>query len=301
MISHPYENTSYASKHLYQDSTFPFTMFTINKNHCLPPGPGYHYLHWHEDLQFTIVTKGNVSIQINGETYLLQLGEGIFINSGLLHMTSKISEDGEYISYNFPAKLLSFLYGSLLETEYILPFTSNYSLPAILLAPEIPWQKQLLDLLFDLKDFCDKSNIYAKEYEITIRLSQIWLHFIRHVKDIIHISSKTYISKQQKIQSMLHFIHQNYMNDLSLSDIAHISNISEGECCRIFSSILKISPYNYLTRHRIYKAMDLLRETDLSITDIATSVGFSDCSHFIQLFKRRTHTTPLKYRKQQVH
>jgi AraC-like DNA-binding protein len=272
-------------------------MFTVNSNDFIPPGPGYQYLHWHEDLQFTLVTRGSVTIQVNGTNYDLNRGEAIFINSGLLHMTNHISVEGEYISFNFPAKLLSFFYGSQLEMDYVLPFTSNYRFKVKLFNNSTKWEESIVNSLWDLISLCKAENVYGKNYEIVIRLTQIWLLLIRNVKDTLEKTSKTFIKKQENLQTMLAFIHSNYMKEISLKDIADTSNISSGECCRCFKNTLHITPYEYLIHFRINKGADLLKETNFSVTTIAGMVGFNDSSHFIQLFKKIMHVTPNEYKK----
>lgn len=292
MLSEELHKTS-----LYGDDKFPFMMFTVNCNECIPPGPGYHYLHWHEDLQFTLVTKGTVSIQVNGTNYNLNTGEAIFINSGLLHITNHISEDGEYVSFNFSTKLLSFFYGSQLEMDYVLPFTSNYCFTVKLFRSGTEWETAIINSLWDLARLCKSKNVYGMNYEIAIRLTQIWLLLIRNVKDTVGKTSKTFIKRQENLQAMLEFIHKNYMKEISLKDIADRSHISSGECCRCFKNTLHITPYEYLINYRINKGADLLKETSYSVTTIAGMVGFNDSSHFIQLFKKIMHVTPNEYKK----
>jgi len=48
---------------------------------------GYIPLHWHDELQFVFVIKGDASFQINEKTVTVKQGYGLFINSGCLHMT----------------------------------------------------------------------------------------------------------------------------------------------------------------------------------------------------------------------
>lgn len=287
------------ANNLYTNPDFPFVMFTVTQERCTPPGPGYRYLHWHEDLQFTVVTKGSVSIMVNGTTYELHANQAIFINRGLLHMTNRISDDGEYVSFNFSSKLLSILNGSYLEADFVHKFTMNYNLPAIAMTSETPWQNSIISMLSDLRNFCLSETVYAKDYEISLRLGSIWLMFIRHVKDHIQISSKAFVRKQESMQTMLSFIHENFMQDLSLADIYKTVHISQAECCRLFKHFLNTSPYEYLITYRIHKAMDLLNETSLPVTEVSTRSGFNDCSHFIQQFKRFTGRTPKAYRNRQ--
>lgn len=284
-------------KELYESPDFPFVIFHVTGKQCTPPGPGYHYLHWHEDLQFTIVTKGTISMQVNGINYELHKGHGIFINSGLLHMTKQISDSGEYISFNFPAKLLSYSYGTALEMKYVLPYTSNYSFPVLTLSPASMWQNQLLQRLLALNTLWTSEHVYGKNYEIVIRLSEIWLLLIRNIKDSVGQPSHTFVRKQENLQAMLAYIHGNFMNDISLTDIASAAHISNGECCRCFKNTLHITPYEYLLTIRIAQSTDLLRETNDSVTQIAGKVGFNNGSHFIQIFKKRMKMTPHEYRK----
>lgn len=282
---------------LYKNDNFPFEMFTVNCRQCTPPGPGYQYLHWHEALQFTLVTKGSVCMQVNGTNYDLRRGDAIFINSGLLHMTNHISDDGEYISFNFSAKLLSFFYGSQLEMDYVLPFTGNYRFSVKLLVPEVPWENSVIASLWNLMELCIQDAHYGKNYEITIRLTEIWLLLIRNVRNSLETHSEAFIRKQENLQTMLAFIHSNYMREISLSDIAQTSHISNAACCRCFKSMLHMTPYEYLINFRINKSADLLKETNNSVTTIAGMVGFNDSSHFIQLFKKKMHVTPNEYKK----
>ena len=282
---------------LYKNENFPFTMFTVNRNECVPPGPGYHYLHWHEALQFTLITSGTVSMQVSGTHYELKAGDAIFINSGLLHMTSHISESGEYVSFNFPTKLLSFFPGSQLELDYVLPFTTNYRFPTQILTPNTPWQTHIIEKLWALRTLCLTDDTYAKNYEIAISLTEIWLLLIRHVKDSLTKVSKSSIKKQENLQTMLAFIHSNYMKEITLEDIAKTVHISNGECCRSFKNTIHMTPYDYLILFRLNKGADLLKETHYSVTTIAGMVGFNDTSHFSQFFKKKMKMTPTKYRK----
>ena len=54
---------------------------------------------------------------------------------------------------------------------------------------------------------------------------------------------------------------------------------------------------NYCNNLKLEDAKNLLSKTDIPITEIAFDVGFNDVSYFIQLFKNKFSTTPLKYRK----
>lgn len=279
----------------YDDESFPVGMYIVTKDKIIPDGRGHMDLHWHEELQFTLVTAGSVVMQVDGKMYMLKEGQAIFINRNLLHVTSDLPEDGRYISINFPDKLLGFFAGSRMESDYVIPYTNNYCFPAIVFREDVPWQKQILNELRKSQDILlKKETMY--EYDTSQKLVSIWMTLIRGAKDQWKKPSKGYIRKQERVQRMLSYIHRNYMNDIVLKDIAAEVNVSEGECCRCFKEMIGESPNQYLLGYRVSRAMEILSRTQLSVTETAFQCGFNDTSHFIQYFKKKTKMTPNEFR-----
>ncbi|MFC3748157.1 helix-turn-helix domain-containing protein [Paenibacillus sp. GCM10012306] len=281
----------------YQDNLFPFEMYTVTRFKCIPHGRGFNDLHWHEELQFTLVTSGRITIQINGNNYTLCSGDAIFINKGLLHVTTDISDDGEYVSFNFPEKLLCFFSDSRMEYNYVQPYTNSFVFPTVVLSKNVGWQADILNVLRNLKRIHNEARYFGWEYEVSNLLTCIWFKLISNVilqKDKLH--NKTLIQQQERIQLLISYIHQNFSNNINLADIAKAANISLAECNRCFRKVVHTTPYNYLIEYRIKRSLDLLKSTNLTITDIATRVGFNHVNHFIQSFKRNQGVTPKEYR-----
>ncbi|MDU5948696.1 cupin domain-containing protein [Paenibacillus macerans] len=83
-------------------------------------------------LQFTLVTEGKIVMQVNGIDYELDAGQAIFINKGVLHITTNITPYSQYVSFNFPEKLLGFFANSTMENNYVLPFTNSLFLSLLM-------------------------------------------------------------------------------------------------------------------------------------------------------------------------
>lgn len=283
---------------LYRNRDFPFVRFIVTQDTCEPYGAGFHYPHWHDDLQFTIADKGTVLEYVNGVEYELKEGEMLFINSDAIHMTKKVIGDGRFISMNFSPKLLAIIEGSSMEQEYVKRITDNRSLQAILLTRGEEWQNRLIDEFYGLSRYLDQPECYGREYEIVGYLQRMWAAFIANVESGDKKVSSAFIRKQDAVQKILTYLHRNYARKIDLAEICELAHISQAECNRLFQSILNTSPYEYLLHYRMEKACVLLRETNLNVTQVASEVGFNDSSHFIAEFKKRRGVTPGKYRNQ---
>ncbi|WP_201006058.1 AraC family transcriptional regulator [Paenibacillus glycanilyticus] len=280
----------------FPDETFPYIMYKHTIHRSIPEGRGFNDLHWHEELQITLATKGNLTIQINGIDYHLHTGQAIFINKSVLHIVTHLTAEGEYVSFNFPEKLLAFYSDSAMEKNYVLPFTNSY-----LLSCEIKgnteWQQQILNILWSMKKEFEINKSWGWQYEVSIKTVQLWLILISNITLPSEESSKHNRLKQERLQLMLSFIHQNYSNPITLKEIADAAHLSVSECTRSFKTSIHMTPYSYLVKYRINKSCELLQSTDYTITEIASRVGFNHVNHFIQAFKKDLELTPKEFRK----
>ena len=97
----------------------------------------------------------------------------------------------------------------------------------------------------------------------------------------------------------LSFVGENFMQPITVKDIAEAAHISVNTLERKFIKSLKTTPNYYLREKRLANAVKLLSKGE-SVTDSCLKSGFSDCSGFINLFKKRYGLTPLKYKQQLI-
>lgn len=280
----------------YPDASFPYIMYTHTIHTSIPEGRGFNDLHWHEELQITLVTRGKLTIQVNGIDHALETGQAILINKSILHVTTDLTHNGEYVSFNFPEKLLAFYADSVMEKNYVLPYT-NSSLVSFVMKGDLEWERKVLDMLWIMKDKFDRKKSWGWQYEIAIQTVQLWFILISNISLPAEEVSKTLKQQQERLQLMLSFIHQNYANTITLQEIADAAHLSVSECTRSFKKTIHMTPYDYLIKYRIKKSSELLVTTDNSITEIAHKVGFNHVNHFIQSFKKHHDKTPNDFRK----
>ena len=84
---------------------------------------------------------------------------------------------------------------------------------------------------------------------------------------------------------------------IDLEDAADQAGLSPFHFLRLFSSVLGVTPHQYLVRSRLRHAARRLADDDSPITDIAYDVGFGDLSNFVRTFHRAAGVSPLRFRQ----
>ena len=104
-------------------------------------------------------------------------------------------------------------------------------------------------------------------------------------------------SSQDKIESQLiEFINENYMLPLTNADFAEKFNYTADYLNRKIKLLTGMTLHQYILDTKIKKATELLLETQMTITDIAHLLSFSDHSHFTKVYKAKTGKTPCELR-----
>ncbi len=104
---------------------------------------------------------------------------------------------------------------------------------------------------------------------------------------------------QGYVANALRFIQYNYAGEIGVSDIARYVGISRSQLYRAFLQDFGVSPHTYLQTYRINEACSLLRNPNLSIAEVASSVGFNDPLYFSRVFKSIKQRTPSDYQRQE--
>lgn len=94
-----------------------------------------------------------------------------------------------------------------------------------------------------------------------------------------------------------HYIDTHYKENLTLDLLADYAHVNKYYLAHAFKEEYGLSPINYLISRRIEESKYLLRETDMSLSQIARILGFSSPSYFSQSFRRVEGMAPMEYRK----
>lgn len=99
------------------------------------------------------------------------------------------------------------------------------------------------------------------------------------------------------MNAILAYINENYSEGISLNLLSQKFNLSPNYLSVLFQQHTEEKFINYVTRLRMTEAKRLLVETEMSVKDIASTIGYYSASHFIRIFVKQNRCTPAEYRR----
>lgn len=150
----------------------------------------------------------------------------------------------------------------------------------------------------DVNDIFRLSQSYEPEIEKLRNLEELnrWLSMVLH-RFINFVFDFNDIKHHNVIYQTTAYIKENLAEKLTLEDATEHVSLSKSYFCRILKDELGYTFTEYVNHLRVERAKLYLRDSTMSIADIAYAVGFDDQSYFTRIFKKLTNVSPGQYRK----
>lgn len=243
--------------------------------------------HWHDDLEFSLLLSGAMDYNVNGNILRVQAGEGIFVNTRQLHYNfSRDKKDCEYLCILLHPMLLCA--SAWVERDFVAPVLANA--PCQVFSQDSLWGQEICRQLLAIEK-CREDPLLIQS-----AFFQIWSLLYRNTP-LAKDQPKPRNQNLNILQEMIGYIQRNYRQRLSLERIAQAGNISKTTCHNIFRKYVNQSPNAYLVEYRLRAGMELLRTTDMTVTEIAYEVGFGSPSYFSESFRKAFGVSPMEYRE----
>jgi YesN/AraC family two-component response regulator len=156
------------------------------------------------------------------------------------------------------------------------------------------WHQSIIHSIHQMVDLAS-TKIDGYEFDIVHCLQTIWRQLYSNVS--FDTAMRKDHENNERIKAILHYIHLHYSDDITLSDIANCIHLSPSECSRMFTNYMHTHLFTYLQRYRIEKSLDYLSNSNDSITEIASRVGFPDSNYYSKIFAKYKKCSPRAYRK----
>ena len=252
--------------------------------------------HWHDEIEIKLMLEGIAIASCGEEAFLLHPGEGLFMNAHVLHHTRGV--DGQNCvlgSIVFELSLLAGSAGSIFEVRYLHPAYGNQELSVVHLTDAVPWQARALKELRQAYDACAEEG-FGYELEVRAGLSRFWKELACANEPALTVPNCAENETIVRMRKILSFLEDHFTEEITPTRLADEVHISPRECFRCFERVIGMPPIAYLQRRRIAYAATLLRETDLSVTEICFRSGFHSPSYFGKRFREQMGCAPREFR-----
>ncbi|MCR4729517.1 MAG: AraC family transcriptional regulator [Saccharofermentans sp.] len=247
--------------------------------------------HFHEDIEIMTIKEGQVAYFVNGKELLLRAGDTIVVNSNQIHYNMTVN--GEVAKYVICILHPSILVNSItVEMQAVRPITENPDLPYLRFRYINEHTESIRNLVLGMPD------LRHDPFAITKQFYQIWDIIRKHAETLGATEDVVSDPRIQSFKSMMHFISNNYQNQVTLADIAASGSVSKSLCNTLFHQYVGESPINYLMHLRCRKVAELLRSGKIPMTEIASRTGFGGVSYMSETFRKFFEKSPREYRKE---
>ncbi len=255
-------------------------------------------------LSVVIIEKGIGSVLINEQVISIASPMIICLNeTERLHFTSASNLMGKVISFHpnvikdyFTLENIRTLDHSFSveDIRYIMSLSiffrrsKNYAGHLSTSEPVLKHLNKLLETIL---------GVAEQPLLLSLRLSEL-LTYIEHLVKTYSILSESLIAETSfEVKDVLLYLHNNYKQKITIPDLSRHFHVNRTTLSDRFYEATGETIITYLNKHRINLSAILLRESTLSVSDIADEVGFNDTAYFAKLFRKYMHHTPSGYRQ----
>ncbi|MCM3626974.1 AraC family transcriptional regulator [Paenibacillus glycanilyticus] len=247
---------------------------TVAGSVVYPPG-GRFGPRIQQDIQLVMLYTGEMSVTVDGRELHVQPGHVVLLLPG--HEEQFVFSKTEDTWHRWIAVHVQQLEEETRESFRLLPEV----------LPLNEDMNRLTDLLLRLQRDASPSD------SVMLQLGLAALH-------LYPVESRRTLHQKEKhpaIYSALSWIREHYAQEVTLKEIAAFSKVSPEHLVRLFKQYEQATPFQYLWNFRIQKAVELLTNTGLTVTEIALRCGFKTSHHFARQLKQATGRTASEIRQ----
>ena len=236
----------------------------------------------------SILLAGEQHIQTYEEEHIhIRPGEILFIPRGLYHVTDLLPNGGKFKSVLFyfdDALILEFL-----STATVSEFSRELAPPFLKIdsAPSIHTFVQALIQIYQPQKIQNKSFLSLKIQEL--------LHLLNDLMGQQALANFLFRLTLPSKRNIKGFLEKNYDKPLKIEDYAYLTGRSVSTFRRDFKAQFETTPQKWLKEKRMDKALALISQKEISVTQLAYEVGYENISYFIKEFKACVGLSPKQY------
>lgn len=230
----------------------------------------------HSKLYFLL--DGEIFIEVNGKSYVAKKNDLVLIPANVVHSCSLT--DIKYMKKDWCHFTMK---------KGNKDFFENLKFPYIIEVKDVDYVKSLFGNLFSLQN----AKPLEKDIMSSATICKIVSYFLENCSvEIIE-------TQKDEIDDCINYINENYTEEITIEQLAEISNYSLNYFIKKFKQKTGTTPIKFINTVRLNAVCQLLKDTDLTINEIMHKTGFLDQAYFTKLFKKNIGYSPMKFRKLQ--
>lgn len=281
---------------LEMDREFPFNIRLFHyssRQHTRGPT-------WHERLELFLPLDGPVRFRMGDQELKLAAGDMLVVdNLKLHHVVDFPGFDTRVVVVSFMPEFIYSLGSPSHDYVFLLPFYSKLEKhPHVLRADDAAADTALEAMTRLLECYFDENDRQFYQTGSKAFCLELLYHLARYFR-ASELMKWEFMKQQQRslrLKSVLEFISRNYADKISVAQAAGIAHMSEPQFMRTFKKVAGMTLVAYVNHVRLAQAARLLKETGLSIAEIADQTGFADQSYFDKRFKASFGQSPKEFR-----
>lgn len=143
--------------------------------------------------------------------------------------------------------------------------------------------------------FLFTENHPSKNYFVNNMLVELIVRILQTDVKKYHLEAKSDQVNNNRMSAVVNYILTHLHENLTIEQLSARVYMSESHFYRVFRNEMGISPLNFVNTERIKKAMELLRNPDLTVKEVYMECGFDNRSYFNRLFKKHSNLSPLEF------
>ena len=244
--------------------------------------------HWHEHLEFLWLTEGRLTAVVQADTYELEPGDLLIINSGELHMTKvdRHYSHCPYVLIQLPVQML----------EAYFPGKEGLRFSTLIPSADIQAEPMLLNALEQMRRLYQENN---DGYQLLFQArfcEFLYALYTQHCAAALQQTENAASRDMKRVMEVMTWVRQHYREPIRLEDAADRLSISKEYFCRIFKKYTGQTFLDYLCMTRTTHLYEQLQTTDLSIPELMERNGLNNYKTFLRTFHCLYGATPQKIR-----
>jgi len=247
--------------------------------------------------------KGLEKFYTPERTYGVNPGNFLILNEGQ-QCESLIENSSESFSIYFNPEFAGSALKSLITpSDKMLNFSfKKISQPVTFFEKLYPHNNYLSPVLMKMRlaskiNFDDENWLKERYFELLENLLKLHRDLYKEIEKLPPVKLSTKTELYRRVSIAKEYIDLEFTDNLTLKKISGEACLSQFHFLRIFKSVYKQTPHQYLTKKRIEKATELLKRTDMPVTGICFEIGFESVSTFSLMFKSKFGLSPETFRE----